>query len=56
MSTLALASGTRGILRYSRWDALLLALAGLQAVVFSTVTAAPILALGLWWKGVKEKL
>ena len=39
----------QGILRQSRWDALLIALAASQGVLVALVPAAPVFALGLWW-------
>jgi hypothetical protein len=39
----------RGILRHSRWDALLVALALAQGVLVLTLPTVLVLALGLWW-------
>jgi hypothetical protein len=49
MSTAVITPQVRGILRHSAWDALLVALAGVQGAVLVTVPAAPVIALGLWW-------
>ncbi len=49
MSTAGVVASARGILRHSRWDALLVALAGLQLGFLVAVPAAPVIALGLWW-------
>jgi hypothetical protein len=37
------------LLRHSRWDALLIALAGLHGVVLLAWPVAPVIAVGLWW-------
>jgi hypothetical protein len=37
------------LLRHSRWDALLVALAAGHGVLLLAVPAAPVVALGLWW-------
>jgi hypothetical protein len=39
----------QGILRYSRWDALLIALAGAHGALLWAAPVAPVIALGLWW-------
>lgn len=39
----------QGILRYSRWDALLVGLALLHGIVLLAMPVAPIIALGVWW-------
>jgi hypothetical protein len=39
----------RGILRYSGWDALLIAMALLHAAALVAAPSAPAIALGLWW-------
>src|SRR5262245_25297378 len=38
-----------GILRHSRWDALLVGLALLQGALLVLVPSVPLIALGLWW-------
>jgi hypothetical protein len=49
MSSATLVTQSRGLLRHSRWDALLIALAvGHGALLFAVPTAA-IVAVGLWW-------
>jgi hypothetical protein len=47
MSTLTLEA--RGVLRHSRWDALLIVLAFAHGLLLLVVPLAPVLALGLWW-------
>jgi hypothetical protein len=49
MTTAVLCSDRRGILRHSRWDALLVALAAVQGLLLVLAPAAPVIALGLWW-------
>jgi hypothetical protein len=50
MTTAIASLRTRGVLlRYSRWDALLTALALLHGVVLLAVPMAPVIALGVWW-------
>jgi hypothetical protein len=49
MTTAVLIRERRGILRQSRWDALLIALAAGQGVLLVLVPAAPVIALGVWW-------
>ncbi|HKB41382.1 MAG TPA: fatty acid desaturase, partial [Gemmataceae bacterium] len=39
----------RGVLRYSRWDALLVALAAAHGLLLLLVPAAPVVAVGMWW-------
>src|SRR5262249_28549613 len=39
----------QGVLRQSRWDALLVALAAAHGLLLVVVPAAPVVALGLWW-------
>jgi hypothetical protein len=39
----------QGILRYSRWDALLVVLALAQGALLLAVPLLPVVALGLWW-------
>jgi Fatty acid desaturase len=38
-----------GILRHSRWDALLVGLAVLHGVLLLVVPSVPVIAIGLWW-------
>jgi hypothetical protein len=38
-----------GILRYSRWDGLLVALSLVHAVALIAVPSVPLVAIGLWW-------
>ena len=38
-----------GVLRFSRWDSLLLALAALHGVVLALWPSAPAMAIGVWW-------
>ncbi|HEY7326389.1 MAG TPA: fatty acid desaturase [Gemmataceae bacterium] len=42
-------SAWQGILRYSRWDALLVALAGVHGALLWAAPVAPVVALGVWW-------
>jgi hypothetical protein len=49
MSTAPLGKTRRGILRHSRWDALLVVLAGAHGTLLWAAPVAPVLALGLWW-------
>jgi hypothetical protein len=49
MIPVALFAERQGILRHSRWDALLILLAALHGVLLAAVPAAPVVALGLWW-------
>ena len=37
------------MLRYSRWDSLLIALSALHAALLLTVPSVPLVAFGLWW-------
>ncbi len=39
----------QGIFRYSRWDALLIVLAGVHGALLWATPVAPVIALGLWW-------
>jgi hypothetical protein len=43
------AAGRPGLLRHSRWDALLIILAAAHGLLLLSVPAAPVVALGLWW-------
>jgi hypothetical protein len=49
MRLVMLTTSTQGILRYSRWDALLIILALGQGALILALPAAPVIALGLWW-------
>jgi Fatty acid desaturase len=49
MSAPPLALRRRGVLRYSRWDALLVTLAAAHGLLLLLVPAAPVVAVGLWW-------
>jgi hypothetical protein len=49
MTTAALRPAGQGVLRHSRWDALLVALALAQGVLVVCAPSVPLLALGLWW-------
>jgi hypothetical protein len=49
MSTLTQGVARPGILRYSRWDALLILLALAQGILVLLVPSAMVIALGLWW-------
>jgi hypothetical protein len=49
MTSATLGRESRGILRHSRWDALLVASAAGQGVLLLMVPTVPVIALGLWW-------
>jgi hypothetical protein len=49
MNAPPLTLGLRGVLRYSRWDALPVGLAAAHGLLLLWVPAAPVIALGLWW-------
>jgi hypothetical protein len=49
MSIALAISRPRGVLRHSRWDALLVTLALAQGVVLFAVPVLPVVAVGLWW-------
>jgi len=49
METVAAHSISRGILRHSRWDALLIGLSLLHPAAILLVPSIPVIALGLWW-------
>ena len=50
MTTVSASRRHRGVLlRYSRWDAVLAALALLHGVILITFPVAPVIALGVWW-------
>jgi hypothetical protein len=44
-----LAVGTRRVLRYSRWDALLVGLSFVYAVLLVSTPSIPLVGIGLWW-------
>ena len=46
---MSLVLGPRGVLRYSRWDAVLMGLSGIYAVLLLWIPSAPLIAIGLWW-------
>src|SRR4029453_3259857 len=39
----------KSILRHSGWDAILVGLSGVHAVLLLTVPSAPLIAIALWW-------
>lgn len=49
MSTAFFSAARPGILRHSRWDALLVVLAGAQGALLCAAPVAPVIAVGLWW-------
>jgi hypothetical protein len=49
METVATHSISRGMLRHSRWDAILIGLSLLQPVAMTMVPSIPVIAIGLWW-------
>ncbi len=49
MTTATAVLSRPGLLRHSRWDALLIALALAQGVTLLVLPSAPVIALGLWW-------
>jgi hypothetical protein len=49
MTSAALSVSRQGILRYSRWDALLVVLALAQGGLLLVAPLLPVVALGLWW-------
>src|SRR5713226_1421187 len=49
MASLSLGLERRGVLRTSRSDAVMIALAAVHAAVLITPPSAPVIALGLWW-------
>jgi hypothetical protein len=49
MSTSLFGSARQSILRHSRWDALLVVLAGAHGALLGAAPVAPVIALGLWW-------
>src|SRR5438874_11673354 len=49
MDTVAAHSISRGILRHTKWDALLISLSLLHPFAIVLFPSIPIIALGLWW-------
>ena len=49
MENVATHSIARGILRHSRWDALLIGLSILHPLAILLVPSIPVIAIGLWW-------
>jgi hypothetical protein len=49
MTSATLVKGGQGVLRWSRWDALLVGLAAGHGGLLLAVPSAPVVALGLWW-------
>jgi hypothetical protein len=49
METVATHRISRGLLRYSRWDAMLIGLSLLHPVAIVLVPSVPVIAIGLWW-------
>jgi hypothetical protein len=49
MASVALRFESRSILRFSAWDTLFVALAGVHGAVLLMLPAAPVIAAGLWW-------
>ncbi|HET9130228.1 MAG TPA: fatty acid desaturase, partial [Terriglobia bacterium] len=49
METVATHSISRGLLRHSRWDAVLIGLSLLHPMVILLVPSVPVIAIGLWW-------
>jgi hypothetical protein len=49
MNTAIFGTARQGILRHSRWDALLVVLAGAHGALLFAAPIAPVIALGLWW-------
>ena len=49
METIATHSFSRGLLRHSRWDSVLIGLSLLQPMVMLLVPSIPVIAIGLWW-------
>jgi hypothetical protein len=47
--SVALVARSRGVLRYSPWDGVLIALSGVYAALLLWSPSAPLIALGLWW-------
>ena len=49
MESVATHTITRGLLRHSRWDAVLIGLSLLHAMAMFLVPSIPVIAIGLWW-------
>jgi hypothetical protein len=49
METVATHGITRGLLRHSRWDAVLIGLSFLHPMAIFLVPSIPVIAIGLWW-------
>jgi hypothetical protein len=49
LATLPVAPAAWGVLRHSRWDALLIGLAFAHGALLFLLPSAPVIALGLWW-------
>src|SRR5580658_3377679 len=49
MASVALRVESRGILRFSAWDAWFVALAGMHGAALLLFPFAPVIAIGLWW-------
>jgi hypothetical protein len=47
--SLALATRSRGVLRYSPWDGVLIGLSGVYAALLLWTPSSPLIAIGLWW-------
>ena len=47
--SLALVARSRGLLRYSPWDGLLVGLSGVYAALLLWTPSTPLIAIGLWW-------
>jgi Fatty acid desaturase len=47
--SLALVARSRGVLRYSPWDGVLIGLSGVYAALLLWTPSAPLIAIGLWW-------
>jgi len=47
--SVALVARSRGVLRYSPWDGVLIALSGLYATLLLWTPSSPLFAIGLWW-------
>lgn len=49
MTTASLAAPARGLLRYSRWDAVLIGLAFAHGALVVALPSVPLIAVGFWW-------
>jgi hypothetical protein len=47
--SLALVARSRGVLRYSPWDGVLIGLSGVYAALLVWTPSTPVIAIGLWW-------